>query len=173
MKPLYERCDVLVTPGAGPAPRLDIHRAVSFWERPSFNSPFNVTGAPALIVCCGFSDGMPLGLQMAGRPFDEQSVLAIGHAYERATPWRAQRPVLVPGRTQPPLTPAAPSVDVTGISQSVCDTARAFASQAGLELNDFQFAQLVRAAPHALAMAARIRRRRSRSEEPASVFRVS
>jgi aspartyl-tRNA(Asn)/glutamyl-tRNA(Gln) amidotransferase subunit A len=133
-----------------------------------------VTGAPALVICCGFSgSGLPLGLQIVGRPFDEQGVLAIGHAYERANTWRAKRPVLVPGRTQPPLTPVAPSVDANDIPRDVRDTAREFAARAGLELNDFQFAQLARATPHALAMAVRIRRRRSRSDEPASVFRLS
>ena len=53
------------------------------------------TGQPAASVCCGFgADGMPLAFQLAGRPFDEASVLAAGSAYERATPWRSRRPTL-------------------------------------------------------------------------------
>ena len=64
-----------------------------FLGKPSLTMPFNVTGQPALTVCCGFgSDGFPLSFQLAGRPFDEASVFAAGAAYERATPWRERRP---------------------------------------------------------------------------------
>ena len=66
-----------------------------FLGKPSLSMPFNVTGQPAMTVCCGIgSDGFPLAFQLAGRPFDEASVFAAGAAYERATPWRAQRPKL-------------------------------------------------------------------------------
>lgn len=57
--------------------------------------PFSVTGLPALAVCCGFNQkGLPLSMQIIGRPFDEATVLAIGNAYEKATPWRKFRPEL-------------------------------------------------------------------------------
>lgn len=57
---------------------------------------FNLVGAPALSVCCGFSiDGLPLSLQIAGIPFADATVLRIGHTYEQATPWHERRPVLV------------------------------------------------------------------------------
>jgi aspartyl-tRNA(Asn)/glutamyl-tRNA(Gln) amidotransferase subunit A len=66
-----------------------------FLDKPSLTMPFNVTGQPALTVCCGFgSDGFPLSFQLAGRPFDEASVFAAGAAFERATPWRLRRPSL-------------------------------------------------------------------------------
>ena len=66
-----------------------------FLGKPQLTMPFNVTGQPALTVCCGFdSDGFPLAFQLAGRAFDEASVLAAGAAYERATPWRSKRPAL-------------------------------------------------------------------------------
>jgi aspartyl-tRNA(Asn)/glutamyl-tRNA(Gln) amidotransferase subunit A len=66
-----------------------------FLDKASLTMPFNVTGQPALTVCCGFgSDGFPLSFQLAGRPFDEASVFAAGAAYERATPWRLRRPTL-------------------------------------------------------------------------------
>ena len=57
--------------------------------------PFNLTGQPALSLCNGFDDtGLPLSLQIVRRHFDEATVLRIGHAYERATPWRERRPPL-------------------------------------------------------------------------------
>jgi len=58
-------------------------------------APFNLTGQPALSVPCGFTvDGLPLGLQIAGRPFAEDMVLRIGAAYEHATDWVARVPPL-------------------------------------------------------------------------------
>jgi aspartyl-tRNA(Asn)/glutamyl-tRNA(Gln) amidotransferase subunit A len=66
-----------------------------FLDKASFTMPFNVTGQPALALCCGFAgDGFPLAFQLAGKPFDEASVFAAGAAYERATPWRLSRPTL-------------------------------------------------------------------------------
>lgn len=55
--------------------------------------PFNLTGSPTLALPCGFSSsGLPLSLQLAGRPFEEGTVLRVGHAYERATTWHSRRP---------------------------------------------------------------------------------
>jgi aspartyl-tRNA(Asn)/glutamyl-tRNA(Gln) amidotransferase subunit A len=60
--------------------------------------PPNVTGQPAMSVPCGFSSaGMPIGMQLIGRPFDEATLFQIGHAYERAANGRrAPRPPLQP-----------------------------------------------------------------------------
>ena len=61
--------------------------------RRSYTSPFNVAGAPALSINCGFtSDGLPVGLQLVGRPFDEPTVLRAAYAYEQATEWHLRRP---------------------------------------------------------------------------------
>ncbi|HEV2357009.1 MAG TPA: amidase [bacterium] len=57
-----------------------------------FSRLFNFVGAPALSVPCGFGDGLPVGLQIAGRPMDEETVIAIGAAFERANPWHTRRP---------------------------------------------------------------------------------
>ncbi|MGY1701343.1 amidase [Geodermatophilus sp. SYSU D00766] len=59
------------------------------------SAPGNVTGLPALSVPCGFtSAGLPIGLQVIGRPFDEPGVLRVGQAYESATDWTSRRPPL-------------------------------------------------------------------------------
>ena len=56
-------------------------------------APFNLSGQPALSVPCGFDrNGLPIGLQIAGRPFDEVTVLQIGAAYESSTEWITRRP---------------------------------------------------------------------------------
>ncbi len=55
--------------------------------------PFNLTGLPALALPCGFSPaGLPLSLQLAGRPFDEATVLRAGQAFQEATDWHRRRP---------------------------------------------------------------------------------
>jgi Asp-tRNA(Asn)/Glu-tRNA(Gln) amidotransferase A subunit family amidase len=55
--------------------------------------PFNLANAPALSINCGFnSQGLPIGLQIGGRPFAEETVLKVGHAYEQSTPWHSMRP---------------------------------------------------------------------------------
>ena len=55
----------------------------------------NLTGAPALSVPCGFTpDGLPVGLQLFGRAFDEARVLSFAHAYEQSTDWHRRRPPL-------------------------------------------------------------------------------
>jgi aspartyl-tRNA(Asn)/glutamyl-tRNA(Gln) amidotransferase subunit A len=65
--------------------------------------PFNVSGLPALSVPCGFSvdtedgrigAGLPIGLQLAGRPYDEATILRIGHTYQTVTDWHTHRPPL-------------------------------------------------------------------------------
>ncbi len=59
-------------------------------------SPFNLTGMPALSVPCGFTAaGLPIGVQIVGRRWDEATVLRVGAAYERATDWHVRRPALV------------------------------------------------------------------------------
>lgn len=90
--------DALITASTlTPAPRLDTLFEPPYftWRYRTAMAPFNLAGAPALSLCAGFTSGhLPLSLQIAGRPFDDRRVLGIGHAFERATPWRDLRPVL-------------------------------------------------------------------------------
>jgi len=83
--------DVLVLPTArkvAPKMAADHSLAGAFYNR-----AFNLTGSPALSVCNGFStDGLPIGLQIVGRPFEDPLVLQVGAAYEREAGWRARRP---------------------------------------------------------------------------------
>ncbi len=84
-------CDAVITTGwPTPAPELSENAMV---RGPMPTMVFNVTGSPALSVCNGFSaSGLPLALQIAGKPFADPTVLAIGHAFEQATSFRSVRP---------------------------------------------------------------------------------
>jgi len=88
--------DILVSAAApGEAPRID---AVGNWtsmEKPNFTMPFNVTGFPAISICTGFGDGgLPVSMQLVGKPFAEPTVFRAAHAYESAMSWRGKRPVV-------------------------------------------------------------------------------
>jgi aspartyl-tRNA(Asn)/glutamyl-tRNA(Gln) amidotransferase subunit A len=87
----------LVMTAAAPseAPTFETVSKFALFERPSLTMPFNVTGSPAMAVCCGYTEaGLPLSFQLAGKPFDEATVLKVAHAYEKATSWRSVRPHL-------------------------------------------------------------------------------
>jgi aspartyl-tRNA(Asn)/glutamyl-tRNA(Gln) amidotransferase subunit A len=58
-----------------------------------YTNVWNLVGLPACVVPSGFSaDGLPVSIQIVGRPFDDATVLRIARAYERATPWHTRRP---------------------------------------------------------------------------------
>jgi Asp-tRNA(Asn)/Glu-tRNA(Gln) amidotransferase A subunit family amidase len=102
---MYEalrRFDVLVAPTAPrPAPTIANYtepiaskaQAIKhFFTRRSFPTPASLAGTPAMAVPCGFSAaGLPLSLQIIGRRFEDATVLRVGEAYERATPWHTRR----------------------------------------------------------------------------------
>ena len=68
---------------------------LSMYLNDVFTVPASMAGLPALSVPCGFSTGgLPIGLQLIGRPFDEARLLGVAHAYEQATPWHTRRPEL-------------------------------------------------------------------------------
>ncbi len=94
--------DVLALPTSPiPAPRIaeapgirdqdDAHSRISGVR--SFTGAFNLAGVPAISEPCGFSsDGLPLALQIAGRPFDDATVMKVAHVYEQNTPWHTRKP---------------------------------------------------------------------------------
>jgi len=97
----HQDLDALVTPatpytafGLGASPPQDMGR---------LTRPLSLAGLPSLSIPCGYSEaGMPIGMQLVGRSLDEQTLLQIGHAYQRVTDWHSRIP---------PLTERAVSVD--------------------------------------------------------------
>ena len=96
-----EKVDVLVLPtGPVTAPPVESvpgiqskeHSLTGLAGRISFTGPFNLANTPAISVPCGFSAaGMPMGLQIVGRPFAEEMVFKVAHAYEQNTDWHTRR----------------------------------------------------------------------------------
>jgi aspartyl-tRNA(Asn)/glutamyl-tRNA(Gln) amidotransferase subunit A len=56
--------------------------------------PINLAGIPAMSLPCGMSEGLPIGMQLMGKPFDEPTLLKVAYAYEQACDWHKQRPAL-------------------------------------------------------------------------------
>ena len=93
--------DVLVTPSRlGPAPKITqpLDRPLSERPRPK-DSGFtglipagNLAGLPALSLPCGFADGMPIAIQLVGRPFSENTLLKIGREFQNSTDFHKRRP---------------------------------------------------------------------------------
>jgi aspartyl-tRNA(Asn)/glutamyl-tRNA(Gln) amidotransferase subunit A len=172
IEPLIARFDAFVTAGMGEAPRLSDYRSVSFWQKPSLLTAWNVTGQPVLALPNGFGrSGLPLGMQIVGRPFGEETILRVGHAYERATAWGARHPQLVRGAAAPEVVPppvlSGPGDHVDAETRDLCVKA---ARRAGLQLDDLMLAQLLEGAPYALEMVRRLRRDHDPHHEPANVF---
>ena len=99
LEALDDRADVLMLPTAGfqVSPVAEESPGLSIVEADfSVYTPiFNFTGLPAIQVPCGFDpDGLPVGLQIAGKPFDEQTIYQVAHAYEQATEWHQKHPDL-------------------------------------------------------------------------------
>ena len=94
-----ETYDVLILPTSKScAPRLEDDPVITSKEMVAgmtlvMTRPFNLANSPALSINCGFnSQGLPIGLQIGGRPFAEETVLKVAHAYEQNTPWHTLKP---------------------------------------------------------------------------------
>lgn len=91
---LMQRVDVVVSPTmSNPAPSFAESDAMTTARMPSFTGPYNLTGMPAISVPCGFtSAGLPVGLQIAGRPFDEPTVFRAAYTYQQRVGLYKTRP---------------------------------------------------------------------------------
>ena len=91
-----EGLDLLIAPSAYGAPaHVSEIEIFPYFGKPNLSMPFNLSGQPAHAICVGFGrEGLPRSLQIVGRHFDEATVLRLGHAYEKATPWRDRRPAV-------------------------------------------------------------------------------
>jgi aspartyl-tRNA(Asn)/glutamyl-tRNA(Gln) amidotransferase subunit A len=92
---ILQRVDAIVFPGqAGPALRFEDFPMKGLMPASGrFTVPWNLTGLPAVVVPSGFTrEGLPVSIQIAGRAFEDATVLRVARAYERATEWHTRRP---------------------------------------------------------------------------------
>jgi aspartyl-tRNA(Asn)/glutamyl-tRNA(Gln) amidotransferase subunit A len=100
----FDDYDVLLSPTTpSPAGRIDAVQPrtwtredlARFHQRGTYTSPFSLAGVPALSIPCGFTAaGLPVGLQLIARPFDEARLFTVADTYERHDPTKERRPVL-------------------------------------------------------------------------------
>lgn len=93
----FESCDVIVAPTSPTVAFKQGSRTddpYQMYLADVFTIPANMAGIPGISVPCGFSDGMPVGLQLLGKAFDESRLLSVAHAYEQAAGWYKHMPDL-------------------------------------------------------------------------------
>jgi len=91
----FERVDLVLMPTSPTvAFRLGekVEDPLQMYLADVYTIPVNLAGLPGISIPCGFAQGLPIGLQLVGRPFDEPAVLRAAHAYEQATAWHRRRP---------------------------------------------------------------------------------
>lgn len=92
----FKEVDLIVTP-ATPTPAFKLGEKsedpLQMYLSDIFTISVNLAGVPAIALPCGFSkSGLPIGVQLIGRPFEEDTMLRAAHAYEQATEWRTKKP---------------------------------------------------------------------------------
>jgi aspartyl-tRNA(Asn)/glutamyl-tRNA(Gln) amidotransferase subunit A len=98
---VLQQVDVLIMPTSSvPATLIPTKAGINSKEevlegyagRRSFTAPFNLANLPAMSINCGFTSGnLPIGLQLAGKPFTEETLFRVAHSFEQATDWHNRR----------------------------------------------------------------------------------
>lgn len=94
---VFSKYDVIIGPTT-PTPAFKIGENIddplTMYANDILTIPVNLAGVPGISIPCGFSNGLPLGLQIIGKHFDESTVYRVAHAFEQATDFHKQKPVL-------------------------------------------------------------------------------
>ncbi|MER2008095.1 MAG: Asp-tRNA(Asn)/Glu-tRNA(Gln) amidotransferase subunit GatA [Psychrobacillus sp.] len=97
---VFDKYDVIIGPTT-PTPAFKIGENVkdplTMYAHDILTIPVNLAGVPGISIPCGFSDGLPLGLQIIGKYFDEATIYRVAHAYEQATSFHKQTPQIWEG----------------------------------------------------------------------------
>ncbi|HCD37612.1 MAG TPA: Asp-tRNA(Asn)/Glu-tRNA(Gln) amidotransferase GatCAB subunit A, partial [Candidatus Omnitrophica bacterium] len=93
---VFKECDCIVTP-TSPTPAFAIgektQNPLAMYLSDIYTISVNLAGIPAISVPCGLSKaGLPVGLQIIAKAFDEEMLLKVAHAYEQSTPWHKEKP---------------------------------------------------------------------------------
>jgi len=91
----FEKFDALVTPTSPTVPFKigeKVDDPLQMYLSDVCTLPINIAGVPAISIPAGFADGLPIGMQIIGKPFAEETILNIAHAFQQATDWHKQKP---------------------------------------------------------------------------------
>jgi aspartyl-tRNA(Asn)/glutamyl-tRNA(Gln) amidotransferase subunit A len=93
---VFKECDCIVTP-TSPTPAFRIGEKAAdplqMYLSDIYTISVNLAGIPAISVPCGFTrSGLPVGLQILAKPFAEETLLRVAHAYEQSTRWHTMKP---------------------------------------------------------------------------------
>jgi len=91
----FEKFDALVTPTSPTVPFKigeKVDDPLQMYLSDVCTLPINIAGLPAISIPAGFADGLPIGMQIIGKPFSEETILKIAYAYEQATEWHKRKP---------------------------------------------------------------------------------
>jgi aspartyl-tRNA(Asn)/glutamyl-tRNA(Gln) amidotransferase subunit A len=91
----FEKYDALVTPTSPTVPFKigeKVDDPLQMYLSDVCTLPINIAGLPAISIPAGFGDGLPIGMQLIGKPFGEETILKIAYAYQQATEWHKRKP---------------------------------------------------------------------------------
>jgi aspartyl-tRNA(Asn)/glutamyl-tRNA(Gln) amidotransferase subunit A len=91
----FEKYDALITPTSPTVPFKigeKVDDPMQMYLSDVCTLPINIAGLPAISIPAGFADGLPIGMQVIGKPFDEETILRIAFAFEQATDWHKRKP---------------------------------------------------------------------------------
>ncbi len=91
---VMHQVDVLLSPTRGGTAMTFDQAYQDYFAQVSYTGFYNMTGFPALSILCGFDQGLPIGLQLGGRPFEEATLLRVGHTYEQVAGWIQHHPTV-------------------------------------------------------------------------------
>ncbi len=93
----FEKCDVIAGP-VSPTVAWNLGEKIDdplkMYLSDIYTVPSSLAGIPGLSVPCGFVQGLPVGLQILGKHFDEETILAVGEAFEQSTNWHLEKPAI-------------------------------------------------------------------------------
>jgi len=91
----FDKFDALITPTSPTVPFKigeKVDDPLQMYLSDVCTLPINIAGLPAISIPAGFADGLPIGMQIIGKPFSEETLLKIAYAYEQATDWHKRKP---------------------------------------------------------------------------------
>ena len=91
----FEKFDALLTPTSPTVPFKigeKVDDPLQMYLSDVCTLPINIAGLPAISIPAGFADGLPIGMQIIGKPFSEETILKIAYAYQQATDWHKRKP---------------------------------------------------------------------------------